>query len=208
MRQLAFIVFVVLIAAGLGSANAQTYVFKNTPDGDLRATFTGGRVLFDEMGPQGLEPKSWHTSFGAVNANVRTIHSHEGGWITKHMAMIERAKETGEYVRLECDQLNLISLMVGCVSAATMWLGMPRDQMCIGKNARFGFHGATGYGSKDASERVTLRRDWSAYMAGYYPPKLRRAFLDGGWDGYAGFRMKFITAAEVKKMDPSIQYCK
>lgn len=58
------------------------------------------------------------------------IHRDYGGYVLDYEIKKEEYKRTNVY----------IEFMGNCESACTMYLGLPKDRICVGPNAKFGFH--------------------------------------------------------------------
>lgn len=88
-------------------------------------------------------------SFVPQNLEIRADF---GGEISLYGARVASARERNASVKFGGP----------CESACTLYLSLPADQLCITKDARFGFHAASG-SSKAASETA------SAFLMAKYP---------------------------------------
>lgn len=86
------------------------------------------------------------------------VEADPGGSIAARAAQIEQIRRSGAQVRI-----------VGrCNSACTMYLGLPRSQVCVAPGARLGFHSAYYW----PSQRFPAP-EATAQMMGYYPDFVR-----------------------------------
>ena len=116
--------------------------------------------------------------------NTRTVRGHPGGYVYAGLVVLKQARERNEMVRLICDK--------GCYSAATLLLGAKR--VCIGPNARFGFHAPTEslLGFRKEYDMVTV-------VADAYPPGIREMFLRK-WQRRYGIGMYVVSGDEVRRL--------
>ena len=154
---------------------------------------TGRIVITDSQGFSASLPDT----YGRVSGGVRTIRAHGGGYVYKAMFMAIR--DSGRRVRLLCDGFDLLSMMPGCTSAATLWLGAAN--VCIGRNAVFNFHGA----SLDVFG-VNPDPDATENMARFYPPAIAKVFRSK-WSKRRGMAAYTVTAAELRVIMPEIEVC-
>ena len=176
----------VLIAPAV---SAFTYTVTEPNGIVVTTTIAGEKVLIrDNRGAK----VSLTTRFGHYDpkTKTRTINSHGGGYIYKAIAMVKQANKRGDRVRLICK--------TGCVSSSTLWLNAKR--ICIGKDAWFGFHGATfdpfGLIPDTAAEMI---------MADNYPKALRKTFLTK-WRLRHGWFYR-VSGGTIRKMT-GIKLCK
>lgn len=149
-------------------AGAQDYTIN--AKGYIERLWDKGDHFVLQDGP--LKPYRWgNTSFGKVTNGVRTVRSHGGGLVIKHMYMIQKFKH--QPTQLMCDQLDFVSLVFGCTSAATYWLGKPNT--CIGKNSVFNFHGVTFYGFNPTKEQ---REEYVRLVSLTYPKEIREVYIN------------------------------
>lgn len=136
--------------------------------------------------------------FGRVSNGVRTIRAHGGGYVYKAMFMAKR--DSDRRVRLLCDGFDPLSMMPGCTSSATLWLGAAN--VCIGRRAVFNFHGA----SVDMLGK-TPDLDATESMARFYPPKIAKVFR-AKWSKRRGMAVYTVTASELLAIMPELEVCK
>ena len=68
----------------------------------------------------------------APAASVVTIVADDGGYVQTYVNRLTKYQDEGTLVRI-----------VGrCASACTVYLGLPREQLCFSPTARIGFHAA------------------------------------------------------------------
>jgi len=160
-------------------------------DGNVVTTTVNGRNIHitDTIWKSNINVKD---NFGTLKNGVRTIIGNPGGYIYAADALVKRGNQTGEHVRLICTN--------GCISAATQFLGA--KHVCMGRNGWFGFHAATksAWGFwKDPEATLT--------MAQSYPPAIRKMFLSK-WQTRWGWGLFRVTSAQLKQIDPNLEYCK
>jgi len=101
----------------------------------------------------------------AASAEVRIV-SDPGGEVFSYIRKYEALRATGE--RLVIDG--------PCLSACTLFTGLiPRDQVCVTRNALLGFHAASYF--DDASRSLVPTRQGSRLVMRLYPPAIR-AWID------------------------------
>jgi hypothetical protein len=104
-----------------------------------------------------------------VAAPVITISYDMGGHIVEYQQKVEEWRREGVMVRIEG----------ACASACTLVLGLPKDKLCAGPNAKLGFHKASDF-----------HGDFQLMRA--YPPKVR-AWIE--WNG--GLREEVVWATGI-----------
>jgi hypothetical protein len=92
----------------------------------------------------------------SASATMRIVNDH-GGMLGKYYQAFARVRSTGERVVVDGD----------CISACTMVLGLPSNQICATPRARFGFHAASIV--NNAGQPVASAADtqvlWNIYPA-------------------------------------------
>ena len=96
-------------------------------------------------------------------ASVIVIDLDGGGNIGTYLTFYRRIEDAGIPVRVEGP----------CISACTLVLGLPRDEVCVTRTASFGFHLAS-------SEGHTVPGLTSVLVQRYYPPKVQKWIKDNG----------------------------
>jgi len=97
----------------------------------------------------------------AASAEVRIV-ADPGGEVFSYIRKYEALRATGE--RLVIDG--------PCLSACTLFTGLiPRDQVCVTRNALLGFHAASYF--DDASRALVPTRQGSRLVMRLYPPAIR-----------------------------------
>ena len=114
---------------------------------------------------------------GAATAQppVMIVGNDPGGSVPDRLALIERLRRDGTRVEITGDY---------CLSACTLYLGLPRA--CADPDTVFGFHGpgSAVYGiglTPDAFDH------WSRVMARHYPERLRGWYLSVARKRTTGF---------------------
>lgn len=100
----------------------------------------------------------------AFPAKAYTIRNDGGGEIILYALRFASYIEAGTRIRFESD----------CASACTIFLGLPPEQLCVGRWARFRFHlpyGGSERANRGAEKYLMLRypkwtRDWIAAQGG------------------------------------------
>ncbi|SOB94056.1 hypothetical protein [Rhodobacter maris] len=103
-------------------------------------------------------------SLGAARPAL-VIHSDIGGYLSARRQEIERLRATGRRVELRGT----------CISACTMYLGLPH--VCVSPQAVFGFHGPSRSGTPVAPEKFEY---WSREMARSYREPLKSWYMTTG----------------------------
>lgn len=117
---------------------------------------------------------------------VMRIHNDPGGDLAARVALIGRLRDKGQIVEIRDGY---------CMSACTLYLGL--DTTCVGRGARFGFHGPA---SRHYGVGVTpdVFEHWSHEMARHYPLPLRDWYLTTARHVVVGFYE--ITGGELIEM--------
>jgi hypothetical protein len=95
---------------------------------------------------------------------LRVIHKDMGGDLQDRLAEVEVLRGQGVAVRIEGT----------CVSACTLYLGLPKT--CVTETAILGFHGPRTRFDGLPLPRASFER-LSQQMASHYPPALRHWFM-------------------------------
>lgn len=124
----------------------------------------------------------------ATNVNFETDDSYrvvvsEGGDNFTWSARLNRLNREGKRV--------IIADNARCRSACTMLLAA--DDICVGANAVFGFHGSTAYAGDPRGDEY-----WTDFVASHYPPKLRAWFYGAA----AHLRLSWVdlTGSQVSQL--------
>ncbi len=99
----------------------------------------------------------------AARAKLQIISYDMGGDLGERIRIVERLRQNGTEVRIEGT----------CVSACTLYLGLPNS--CVTAGAILGFHGPRTRTAGLPLPREDFDR-LSAVMAGYYPRQIRQWF--------------------------------
>lgn len=97
---------------------------------------------------------------GSAKADY-VIRSIQGGTIGNFEYEFKPIALSGERVRVEGD----------CLSGCTIVLQLPKDRLCVGPHARFGFHAAW---SIDGQGRKVESKPGTAVLRSWYPPAITR----------------------------------
>jgi len=103
------------------------------------------------------------------------IRDDPGGDISARADQIRNLRQSGRRVEIKG---------AFCLSACTMYLGLAN--LCIAPNVRFGFHGPGSAHYGIALARAEYEH-WSRVMASFYPPDLRKWFMQTGRTITVGF---------------------
>lgn len=114
-------------------------------------------------------------SVSAQTAPVLRIHNDPGGHLPSRVEMIKDLRRQQRRVEIRDGY---------CISACTLYLGL--STTCIGRNARFGFHGPNNR-VQGIGLPPDLFEHWSQVMASHYPAPLRRWFMSKGRMVTVGF---------------------
>ena len=95
------------------------------------------------------------------------IHQDQGGNILQYLAKYTHLYKTGERVIIDGE----------CDSACTMVLGLPRQQYCATREARFGFH--SGFIIDDNGDNHDSPA-WTQVMALHYPSAVQQWLASKG----------------------------
>lgn len=88
-------------------------------------------------------------------AQNRTIHNDDGGYVVDYALKLEQYRDSGEEIRI----------LGRCDSACTLYLSLPN--ICVGRNASFSFH-------KPWGARREVIEMMQAYMMEQYPEWVRQ----------------------------------
>lgn len=102
------------------------------------------------------------STFGATHA--RTVRFDRGGGVAEYSLEVKKLAAEGTKVRIAGS----------CESACTLYLALPRDQLCIAAGASFHFHkpyGASDRGNRAAARHMTANypywvKDWLSRQGG------------------------------------------
>jgi hypothetical protein len=98
------------------------------------------------------------------SASALDIRNDLGGAVSSRIAKVEQLRAAGIQVRI----------LGTCVSACTLYLGLPNT--CVAISARLGFHGPSTRLKSIPLPRQEFERI-SRQMATYYPSKIRKWFM-------------------------------
>src|SRR5688572_8345108 len=88
--------------------------------------------------------------------DVTRISNDRGGYVVEYVARLHKLRQAGTQVQFTGR----------CLSACTIYLALPRDQICVSSRASFSFHAPYGAGSR--GNRIAL-----SYMLNKYPSWVR-----------------------------------
>lgn len=110
-----------------------------------------------------------------ASAEIRIV-GDPGGEVSSYVRKFEAVRESGERVVIDGP----------CLSACTLLLGIvPRDHICVTRQAVLGFHAASYY--DDASRSLVPTREGSRLVMRLYPAQIR------GWiDRHGGLTPRLI----------------
>ncbi len=110
-----------------------------------------------------------------ASAEIRIV-GDPGGEVSSYVRKFEAVRESGERVVIDGP----------CLSACTLLLGIvPRDHICVTRQAVLGFHAASYY--DDASRSLVPTREGSRLVMRLYPAEIR------GWiDRHGGLTPRLI----------------
>jgi hypothetical protein len=110
-----------------------------------------------------------------ASADIRIV-GDPGGEVSSYVRKYEAVRESGEHVVIDGP----------CLSACTLLLGIvPRDHICVTRQAVLGFHAASYY--DDASRSLVPTREGSRLVMRIYPAQIR------GWiDRHGGLTPHLI----------------
>lgn len=110
-----------------------------------------------------------------ASAEIRIV-GDPGGEVSSYVRKFEAVRESGERVVIDGP----------CLSACTLLLGIvPRDHICVTRQAVLGFHAASYY--DDASRSLVPTRQGSRLVMRIYPAQIR------GWiDRHGGLKPQLI----------------
>lgn len=117
------------------------------------------------------------------------ITQDNGGPVGEYIQKISAAKKRG-------DRVEIIGQ---CLSACTLWLSMPQDQICVGNNAVLGFHDAT---SPIPIVSDAMRDSMRGVLMSYYPASIKSWLLEQG--GLAS-QLKFLDGERLHSMFKSCE---
>lgn len=121
--------------------------------------------------------------------HAKTINIHAGGFLVSESKKINQIGD--EHVRL----------MGICISSCTMWLGV--KNVCIGKYSVFGFHGAVNTKGPNAGKPSS--KIVNDFFSSHFPPNIRKKFNEA-WS--KSLKLTWVTASELKELEPRLEYCK
>ncbi|MCA1379415.1 hypothetical protein I6F34_01095 [Bradyrhizobium sp. BRP05] len=110
-----------------------------------------------------------------MGASATTVvYSDPGGVIVDYIKKYSDMRDAGEKL-----------VIAGpCASACTLFLGiLPKQNYCMAKGARLGFHTATVRIVENGKERFEHATEFSALMWNIYPGNARRIIKRLGWNG-------------------------
>ena len=116
-----------------------------------------------------------------------TIEDQNGGNVSLHASRVIDYGNAGSHLRV----------MGTCISACTLVLALPRDRICVGPNAAFGFHQPFLAGARNIATA-----DVGAAMADTYPPFVRQ-WLKVNFGGLPSGRPQFMRYDVLKRYDPT-----
>ncbi|MEX0346892.1 MAG: hypothetical protein AB3N20_18360 [Rhizobiaceae bacterium] len=119
-------------------------------------------------------------------ARVVTIRNDRGGQLFQYAKRIKRASDRGDLVRVAGN----------CDSACTMFLALPKKQLCLTPRAQFRFH--RPYGASQKSNQAASR-----FMMRTYPHWVRRWIVANGGLSSSLKTMKYSYASRYLKTCPS-----
>ena len=104
-----------------------------------------------------------HDTVARVSTNEIIVRNDSGGYVVAYAMRVQRLKQDGKRVRFagRCD------------SACTMYLGLPRNQVCIERGAYFRFHRPT------ARSKATVAAA-TEFLTSSYPAWVRQWIADNG----------------------------
>jgi hypothetical protein len=121
---------------------------------------------------------------GAVHPGVIVINDDGGGGVSDHVKFYNRIREAGIPVRIEGM----------CVSACTLVLDLPRNEVCITSTASFGFHLASDGDPNPNLTEALIRR--------FYPPAVQQWIKDyTRIHGKLSERVIYMTFDEIMDLD-------
>ncbi|MEZ5779567.1 MAG: hypothetical protein R3E44_14525 [Paracoccaceae bacterium] len=123
----------------------------------------------------------------ATVETTRTIITNDtGGSVAERVRTIRKMRHEGQGVAIPRGR---------CLSACTLYLGLPNT--CVGRRARFGFHGPSSATPGIGLPRAEFER-WSRIMAEHYPTPIRRWFLQTARHRTIGVYM--VSGAELIRL--------
>lgn len=117
-----------------------------------------------------------------------TIRNDMGGDVGARANRIAAMRASGQSVQIRGPS---------CYSACTMYLSLPGS--CISRDARFGFHRPSYYGSALTPERFEF---WSRIIAAHYPAPLQNWYMA---EGRYSVGLRMIAGAELIRL--GVQEC-
>ncbi|RYB03387.1 hypothetical protein [Lichenibacterium ramalinae] len=116
-----------------------------------------------------------------------TIENQNGGNVSLHASRVIDYGDSGSHIRV----------MGSCISACTLVLALPRDRICVGPNASFGFH-QPFY----SNARTVATTDLGTAMEDTYPPFVRQ-WLKVNFGGLPSGRPQFMRYDILKRYYPT-----
>jgi hypothetical protein len=100
-------------------------------------------------------------SIGTASADMRIV-SDPGGEVSSYIEKFQEVRDSGEHIVIDGPCLSACTLLTGIV---------PRDHVCVTRQAVLGFHAASYY--DDASRSLVPTREGSRVVMQYYPAQIR-----------------------------------
>lgn len=121
-------------------------------------------------------------------ANVHTIRSDRGGYVIDYAIRVLKLRRSGGYVRFDG----------ACDSACTLYLSMPKSNVCITQNASFGFHLPYGVSPRDNQVAANfLMKNYPGWVRSWVAKR-------GGLKSYIA-TMTYADASRYLPTCPSVQ---
>ena len=108
-----------------------------------------------------------------------TVYSDRGGRLFSYALRLKKLQHSG----------TRMSIRGGCYSACTLFLALPRHQVCVAPRATFGFH--LPFGSSAAGNRVA-----ASYMLRSYPGWVRTWIRNNGGLSRQVISMRYSYASK------------
>jgi hypothetical protein len=122
-----------------------------------------------------------------------TIAGQNGGSVRAHVSQVVDYDRAGTHLRVTG----------ACVSACTLILALPPDRICVGPNARFGFHQPfTGGGRNEHHQSDMPLTGLGSAMIDAYPPFVQR-WLKANYGGLPTGRPQFMGYDVLKAYYPT-----
>jgi hypothetical protein len=113
----------------------------------------------------------WPANAAAYTPHSVIIYNNHGGRLLDYALRVQKAREKNQFVQIKGK----------CASACTLYLSLPRDQLCLTPGAGFRFH--KPYGSSASMNKVASRLLMNAY-----PDWVRHWVVERG-----GLRTRLLT---------------